>query len=303
MVLYKVYAIVVTYNGSKWINKCFGSLLNSTIPLKVLAIDNLSTDGTPDLIRSKFPSVQVIEAGQNLGFGKANNIGLKIALEEHADYVFLLNQDAWIEPETIEKLFNVQKEHPEYNLLSPIHLNANGTAIDLFFQNYLSNAFTPGFYSDLFLNQTKIIYETKFVNAAGWFITQKCLKEIGGFDPIFQHYGEDEDYILRMQKKSLKVGVVISSILYHDRVQDGQRNNMYEKNEVFKQAILTIRKQKHKPSRFFLFRRVVYNYFGLYFVYLGRNNRLKALITMDIIFLKYYKNNLFNSQKVLLNNN
>ena len=86
------YVIVVTYNGSKWIDKCFGSLVNSTIPLQIFAVDNGSSDGTPDIIRSKFPSVQVIENKENLGFGQANNIGIRQAYDAGADYVFLLNR-------------------------------------------------------------------------------------------------------------------------------------------------------------------------------------------------------------------
>jgi N-acetylglucosaminyl-diphospho-decaprenol L-rhamnosyltransferase len=123
-----IYSIVVTYNGSKWLDKCFGSLLNSTVSTKIIAIDNKSTDGTPDEIRLKFPSVEVIETGKNLGFGKANNIGLTRALNENADYVFLLNQDAWVEPDTIGKLISTQSS--EYAILSPVHLNGQGDALD-----------------------------------------------------------------------------------------------------------------------------------------------------------------------------
>ena len=66
-----VYTIIVTYNGAKWINKCFGSLQSSSIPLKIIAVDNNSKDNTPQIIKAKFPDVEVIETGENLGFGKA----------------------------------------------------------------------------------------------------------------------------------------------------------------------------------------------------------------------------------------
>ena len=212
-----IIAIVVTYNGSQWIDKCFGSLINCTIPVKILAIDNASTDGTPDIIRKNFPEVEVIETGENLGFGKANNIGLKRVLDEKSDFAFLLNQDAWIEPDTINKLIDISKENPEYGILSPIHLNGKGDAIDRNFQNYLAPATTPIIISDLFLNKLTPIYTTTYVNAAAWLLTFECIKHLGGFDPLFPHYGEDDDYINRALFHNVKIGIVPDAIIYHDR--------------------------------------------------------------------------------------
>ena len=90
----KVISIIITYNGSKWVEKCFGSLVKSTHPLKIIAVDNASDDGTPEIIHTKYPEVEVINSEQNLGFGKANNIGLRKALEERADYAFY--KQAWL---------------------------------------------------------------------------------------------------------------------------------------------------------------------------------------------------------------
>src|SRR5210317_1231583 len=109
-----VYAIVVTYQGLKWYKKCFDSLQDSTIPVKIIAVDNGSGDGSVDFINNNFKGIQLISQGSNQGFGKANNRGIKEALKQNADYVFLLNQDAWVEPPTIEKLISVHKEQPEY---------------------------------------------------------------------------------------------------------------------------------------------------------------------------------------------
>ena len=81
----KVYTIIVTYNGDKWIEKCLRSLRDSTLSLSVLVIDNASTDKTVNIVKEQFPEFQLIETGANLGFGKANNIGLEMALQKNAD--------------------------------------------------------------------------------------------------------------------------------------------------------------------------------------------------------------------------
>ena len=101
----KVYVIIVWYNGAKWVTRNIQSLLNSNIPVQIICIDNCSTDQTETLLK-QFPRITYIKAPSNLGFGKANNIGIDLALKQQADYVFLLNQDTWIYPETIENLVN-----------------------------------------------------------------------------------------------------------------------------------------------------------------------------------------------------
>ena len=105
--------VIVTFNGSFWIEKNLSQLLNSAIPVDIIVVDNASTDATISLIE-KFPSVTLIKSKVNLGFGKANNLGIKHALNNGAEAVFLLNQDTWIYENTI-KIFdeNLQK-NPDF---------------------------------------------------------------------------------------------------------------------------------------------------------------------------------------------
>lgn len=101
----RIAVVILTYNPKKWLHKCLISLEQSTIDLNVIVVDNKSTDGTNHIIKNDFPDVTLVEAKENQGFGKGNNVGIKIAINIGADYVFLLNQDAWIEPDTIKKSF------------------------------------------------------------------------------------------------------------------------------------------------------------------------------------------------------
>jgi len=194
-------------------------LRNSETSVQVIAIDNGSVDGTIEKLKKDYSEVELIETGKNLGFGKANNIGLKRALDNNIDYIFLLNQDAWIEADTISKLIVVAKNNAEFGILSPIHLNAIGDRLDFKFKNYLIHSIGDDLYSDLILkkDQTKAIYNIRFVNAAAWLIRSEILRKIGGFDPLFSHYGEDDDYINRLIYHKYKVGIVAQTYIYHDR--------------------------------------------------------------------------------------
>ena len=110
----KLFAIVVTYKGYRWYERCFTSLRQSTIPVQTIVVDNASNDGTVEYIKEYFPEIHLIDSGENLGFGRANNIAMRYALDQGCDYVFLLNQDAWVEPDTFERLVKIHQRHPGY---------------------------------------------------------------------------------------------------------------------------------------------------------------------------------------------
>ena len=106
----KILVIIVTYNGMKWIDRCLGSVYASGMPADVIVIDNGSSDGTPEYVGKQFPEAVLISTGENHGFGKANNIGFSYALEKGYDYVYLLNQDAWIFPDTFSRLVDAMEK-------------------------------------------------------------------------------------------------------------------------------------------------------------------------------------------------
>ncbi len=212
----KIYAIVVTWNGEKWIEKCFASLLQSSVPVTIIAVDNASSDQTVSIISDKYKSVELIETGSNLGFGKANNIGLKIAVQQNADFVFLLNQDAWVDKNSIENLVKTAQSNEVYGIVSPFHISGDDTALEYKFIEYIQPNVCHGLVSDFMMNKLLPIYETTFVNAAAWLISKNCLLTVGGFDPIYPHYGEDTDYIQRAQYFGFKIGIVPSARIWHD---------------------------------------------------------------------------------------
>jgi len=187
--------IIVSYNFETWIDRCIPSIQASTLPATILVVDNASQDRTCDIIRNRYPEVILIENEENLGFGKANNIGLRYTLEKGFDYVFLLNQDAWLEPNALEKLVNSSLRYPVYGILSPIHFNGDGTALDFGFATY------TGFKNlrdiELFSSE---IEEFPFINAAMWLIPTEVIRKVGGFAPIFAHYGEDRNLAQRIRK-------------------------------------------------------------------------------------------------------
>lgn len=121
-----IYVIIVTYNAMKWAERCFSSLRNSSVPVQCITIDNGSTDGTQEYIKTHFPEVDFIQSPENLGFGKANNLGIEKAHKQGADFFYLMNQDAWVYPDSLQKVLDVYNNYPDnkqIGILSPMHLD------------------------------------------------------------------------------------------------------------------------------------------------------------------------------------
>ena len=215
----KCSAIIVTYNGMQFYDAYFRCLLASTIRLEIICVDNNSSDESRNYIKNKFPEIQLIENGMNVGFALANNFALKLAYNNGSDFFFLLNQDAWVENDTVEKLINFLIKHPEYGIASPIHLNADKSHFDKSFLGYFYSSKTIHAYENLKLEKNEpACYDTNFFNAAAWLITRKCLEVVGGFDTIlFKHYGEDNNYCDRAKYHNFKIAIVPSASICHDR--------------------------------------------------------------------------------------
>ena len=224
----KVLVIIVSYNFEHWIERCLGSLRKSSYHVSVMVIDNCSKDRTTEIIEQHYPEVRLIKNKQNLGFGQANNIGVNISLQEDYDAVFLLNQDAWIDKETIGTLLKTHQKNPDYGILSPVHLNGKGDKPDHGFSTY------TGIKELYQLSGRNEPVESGYINAAFWLIPAKVLREIGGFSPLFYHYGEDTDYINRIKYHGYKIGYVPSVFGYHDReFRTADHNTFLRSEKVF----------------------------------------------------------------------
>ena len=218
----KVLAVVVTYNAMQWAERCFGSLCRTLPQNDIVVIDNGSTDSTVAFIRNQYPQVRLFHQTKNLGFGKANNIGLKIATEEDYDFALLLNQDAWIEDDMIQRLASVSNGR---TLLSPVHLTGSGKAIDRNFRLHAIEREGLGslLKGDPCLKKPTGLHPSYEINAACWLLPIDIIREIGGFNPLFFHYGEDVNYLNRLQYHHYGIAFLSGTHVFHDREQRGEK--------------------------------------------------------------------------------
>ena len=217
----KILVIVVTYNGLKWLDRCLGSVRASELPADLYVWDNDSTDGSADWVQGHFPEAKLVRSADNLGFADANNMGFRYALDKGYDYVYLLNQDAWIEPSTLGTLVAASEAHPDYAVLSPLQMTDGFKDLDKQFGRLLKRwpvkpAMTEG-REVVMPGSTGHLLPVTRVMAAHWLIPRKALETVGMFDPLFPIYGNDDNWCDRARYHGFKVGIVPEARAVHDR--------------------------------------------------------------------------------------
>lgn len=222
--------IIVTYQAQPYIKSCLDSLLKQTNEsFHILIVDNNSSDTTKMLIGEYLKNnskIHLIENRKNLGYARANNIGIQYALKIlKADYLLLLNQDTIVENSVLDKLLHWSDKKGTAALGPKILIKKNkriwwiGSKVfkitDLFKtpRLALSHQVDKEQEDSFFIDKPA---EVEAIVGCALFLPKKIIENVGYLDEKFFMYGEDLDYSLRMRKKGYKIFVVPEAIVYHD---------------------------------------------------------------------------------------
>lgn len=216
----KVAVIIVNYNGEKYLPDCLESIakVNYNGLFKVVVVDNNSEDNSLPIIKS-FDNLQIklIENEKNLGFAEGNNMGIRWAMENGFDYVYLLNQDTIVEPDFLSRAVELAKSDDKISsvqsllLLWPKRDKINSWGNEI---HYLGFGYSGGYKRKY--NESKIKdKEINYSSGAGCLLKLKALKEIGLFDSDLFMYHEDLDLGWRMKLAGYKNMLASKSIVYH----------------------------------------------------------------------------------------
>ena len=216
------YVVIVTYNGSAWIRLALESLRGSQAPCTTIVVDNASSDETVGIVKSEFPEVQLLPQTENTGFGIGNNIGIGHAIRAGAEFIFLLNQDAYVTPTTIGDLTGFLSEHEAYALVSPLHCSPDLTCVDPQTQSRYLQGYAPQYLSDACIGSVREYYDIRGINAAAWMARAAAFKVAGGFDPLFFMYGEDDDLIARFNHLGQKFALLPACRVVHLRAKSAR---------------------------------------------------------------------------------
>jgi GT2 family glycosyltransferase len=218
----KCCVVIVTYNAEKWLDVCLKPFVNVPKDISVVVVDNASGDNTVKIINEKYKFIKLFNSGENLGFGRANNIGIQWAYDEGYEHIFLLNQDASIDVKSLNKLCDLQKRYPRYYCLAPMNY-VSEDKLESAFVRYLNDSNL----TDIVINPSAEIYDIYGTAAALWLLSRECISVVGAFNPSFLHYSEDSNYIQRIYYHGGKIGVVPQIKAFHYRAESDAKKSHF----------------------------------------------------------------------------
>ena len=210
--------IIVSWNARYYLDKCLASIYTHTGAnnRQIIVVDNASVDGSPELVRESYPSVNLICLESNLGFAKANNIGIR---ESRGKYLFLINSDVEVKSDFIVPLQDFMERSPDIGLLGPRMVNADGnlqrscmgfpTLWNMFCRSFALDTIFPN--STLFCGHLMTHWDhasardVEVVNGCFWVVRTDALRDVGPLDEDYFFYGEDMDWCKRFHDKGWRV--------------------------------------------------------------------------------------------------
>lgn len=223
--------VIVNYNVCTFLEQALESVFKAAgnLSLEVIVVDNDSVDGSAEMVRKRFPEVNLIVNAQNLGFGKANNVAIRIA---RGRFILVLNPDTIVQEDTFEAFIQFMDDHPDAGMVGCRILNSDGTfaresrrsfptpKIAFYKVSGLSRLFPRserfGRYNLTYLPQDQecevdaLSGSCMFVRHEAIYLSRDqasgdCLDGAGLFDEDFFMYGEDLDWCFRFGQAGWKV--------------------------------------------------------------------------------------------------
>lgn len=223
MTLPRVAIIVLTWNQKADTLECLGSLaqVNYGNYFTVL-VDNGSVDGTGEAVREKFPQVQQLNTGDNLGYVGGNNVGMRYALEKGADYVFILNNDTTVAPDFLTQLVTYAEAHPEAGMVGPkVYMYARPK--DIWFAGATLTRYGFVWHTNLGTTDDGTAFnnpqESMYIPGCSVLVRRSVIEKVGMLDEKFFYLYEEVDWCFRTRRAGYKLIWVPEAQIWHKEAQ------------------------------------------------------------------------------------
>jgi hypothetical protein len=289
-----VYLLILNWNGWQDTIECVESCLKLTYSnFHILVIDNGSNDESESILRGRFPDIEFIQTGENLGFAGGNNVGMKYALEQEADYIWLLNNDTVVDPESLSELVKVADASEKTAIVG---------SKTYFYDEPQKIFFAGGFWrkdtllsrnrgwGEIDTGQYNDICEVDFICGSSLLIKSSVIKEVGMMDERYFLYWEETDWNVSVFQRGGKILYVPKSLVWHKSSASTKNQSQLLHYYYIRNALFFF--QKHDPKRIFpLFIKIIFDAMKYYIT--GQrdmaNRYIKGLL--DFILKRFGKIN------------
>jgi len=223
----RVAAVIVGTNDRQWLEECLSTLHASSLGSFIVYVDNGSSDGSAEYVERCFPEITVIRNGRDLGYGEANNVGIRSAIELAVDYVFLLNPDTRTPPDLLGSLVRFLDDNPSYGVIGPLQRVYGDTsdppALNQWSKHALENGERHAFHHWINLpseagpqvGRAPNTLEHAYVQGAALMIRASLLARIGLFDPTYHTYYDEVDLCRRVRWIGFRVALICNLLVEH----------------------------------------------------------------------------------------
>ncbi|MEJ5245280.1 MAG: glycosyltransferase [Bacteroidota bacterium] len=262
--------IIVNYNVKDFLRGCLQSIRESSGELSVetIVVDNNSVDGSVEYLRPLFPEIEFIALHENIGFARANNIGIEKA---KGKYLLILNPDTLLRNDTLQVMFDFMETHKDCGIAGCKVLNPDGSfqvacrrgfptpwvAFSKLFglQSLFPNSPVFARYNQLY-RSIDDTYEVDAVIGAFMFCRTDLIKKVGGFAPEFFMYGEDLDLCRQVKLQGWKVMYVHTTSIIHYKGESTKRSSINDVRHFYEAMEIFTRKHFGKNHLFLLLLRL-----------------------------------------------
>lgn len=256
----KVTVVILNFKVKDQTLKCIESIKSSSYHnVEIIVVDNNSQDGIDEVLFDS-KDVVFIQTGENLGYTGGNNIGIKHALKEGTDFVFVLNADTVIDKDAIKNLVDSVNQD-EIGIVGPKILFddkktlwfAGGTfdQANVLGGNRGVNEIDKGQYDQ--------IEETEYITGGAMFVKKEVFEKIGFFDEKYFLYYEDDDFCFRAKQAGYKIKYIPSAIVYHKNAQSTGLGSSLQEYFIIRNRMLLASKFLPFRTKFALFREALRN--------------------------------------------
>jgi GT2 family glycosyltransferase len=225
----RIAIILLNWNAYFHSRNCLYSLSKvKELTFDLILVDNASTDDSFLKLKKEFPHVQFIQATHNLGFTGGNNVGFKKALESNYEYVMLLNNDVFVDPNYLYHLINCLDFNPEVGALQPLiyhHPNRNS----IWNGGGKFNRMIGKADSMQHHNSDNFPREIDWISGCAFMIRMSLLNQVGLFNEKYFAYYEDVDLSFRIREAGYKLMLIPNSVIYH--IGGGSSNTPEKRKE------------------------------------------------------------------------